>query len=144
MLWNVLISNLILSYNSFLDTTTGLVNPNTTNFLMGFGFANILLNFNLGLLAIALLFFVVAQKFYEKDLMGGGDIKIIIAIILCLPFGLIQSIGFMLIWGFTASLLGCLLFVWYRVNNKEMKVQNLRFVPILFLTYNTTFLLMVI
>jgi len=131
-----LVAQLIITFvalvaASYYDLKKGIIPLTITMWLCVIGFFYSLFPDTMINIIIASVFLVIATPLYYKKVLGGGDIKLLIGILLMTPIMFITPM-FYLVFGLTTGIAGLLLYVLFKyVLKRKALVENatIRFAP---------------
>ena len=122
----LLVAFIACALAAYMDSKTGEISNKLTYPLIIIGFLLSLYPTMFLNIVWGLIFMVVTYPFYEKKLFGGGDIKLILGLILINP---LTDIIFIVIWLFIACIFALIMYaIKYFIKKERGKnVQKLRF-----------------
>ena len=123
---------LALFLAAYYDLKTGEIPLNVTMPLILIGFLMSLFPWNFANIIIGLVFIIIGLVAYEKKLFGGGDIKLILGVILLNPTA---DLIFIIYWLLISSIIALVAIGFKTAVLKKPITQEIRFAPYLFIAY---------
>jgi len=120
---------LMLFIASYYDIKTGEIPLHVTMPLIICGFIASLFPWMFPNIIIGLVFLLVGFIAYEKKLFGGGDIKLILGVILCNP---LADVTFIIYWLLISSIFALIIIGGKTIILKKKITDEIKFAPYLF------------
>jgi prepilin signal peptidase PulO-like enzyme (type II secretory pathway) len=123
---------LMLFIASYYDIKTGEIPLHVTLPLIICGFVASLFPYFFPNIIIGLVFLIIGFIAYEKKLFGGGDIKLILGVILCNP---LAELTIIIYWLLIASILALIVIGGKTILLKKKITEEIKFAPYLFVSF---------
>ena len=123
---------LFLFIASYYDIKTGEIPLHVTLPLIVCGFVGSLFPMFFQNIIVGIIFLIVGYGAYKKGLFGGGDIKLILGVILCNP---LADFTFIIYWLLIASVLAIFVIGGKTLILKKKLTDEIKFAPYLFAAY---------